>query len=170
DEKNSATKTVLLVHIGGRSPGSQLVGIHGRHLGLVTYVAGDDKRQVIPSVNYQNPDGSFTQFVSTEPTQNGSARHERRRMDCMDCHNRPTHTFDLPESAVNREMAAGRISPSLPFIHKAAIELLKRNYPSRLEAQSELPEALREYYRKNYFAVYNSQRAQIEQAAKAILY
>ena len=40
DEKNSATKTVLLVHIGGRNPDSKLVGIHGRHLGLVTYIAG----------------------------------------------------------------------------------------------------------------------------------
>jgi len=36
DEKNSATKTVLLVHIGGRNPDRKLVGIHGRHLGLVT--------------------------------------------------------------------------------------------------------------------------------------
>ena len=63
-------------------------------------------------------------------------------MDCMDCHNRPTHTFDLPENAVNREMAAGRISPTLPFIHKEAIELLKENYRSRLEAQTELPQAV----------------------------
>ena len=72
-------------------------------------------------------------------------------MDCMDCHNRPTHTFDLPENAVNREMAAGRISPALPFIHKVAIGLLKEKYRSRIEAQTELPQALREYYRKNYF-------------------
>jgi hypothetical protein len=88
----------------------------------------------------------------------------------MDCHNRPTHTFDLPENVVNREMAAGRISSALPFIHKVAVDLLKRDYRSRLEAQTELPQALREYYRKNYFAVYNSQRAQIEEAAKGILY
>jgi hypothetical protein len=169
DEKNSATKTVLLVHIGGRSPDRQLVGIHGRHLGLVTYEAADDKRQVIPSVNYQNPDGSFTQFVSTEAAQNGSARHERRTMDCMDCHNRPTHTFDMPESAVNREMAAGRISPSLPFVHKFSVELLKQNYSSRLAAQTQLPEAFRAYYKANYFSLYNSQQAQIEQAAATVL-
>jgi nitrate/TMAO reductase-like tetraheme cytochrome c subunit len=169
DEKNSATKTVLLVHIGGRSPDRQLVGIHGRHLGLVTYVAADDKRQVIPTINYQNPDGSFTQFVSAEAAQNGSARHEPRIMDCMDCHNRPTHTFDMPESAVNREMATGRISPSLPFVHKFSVELLKRSYPSRLAAQTQLPEAFRAYYKANYFSLYNSQRAQIEQAAAAVL-
>jgi len=169
DEKNTASKTVLLVHIGGRSPGSQLVGIHGRHLGLVTYVAADAKRQVIPSVSYQNPDGSFTQFVSTDQPQSGSAFHEERVMDCMDCHNRPTHTFEMPESAVNREMAAGRINPALPFVHKLSVELLKRNYPSRAAAQTQLPEAFRAYYKANYFSLYNSQRALIEQAAATVL-
>jgi hypothetical protein len=98
------------------------------------------------------------------------AHGEKRTMDCMDCHNRPTHTFDLPENAVNREMAAGRISPDLPFIHKEAIELLKVNYPSRLAAETQLPEALREFYRKNYFSIYNSKRAAIEDAANGILY
>jgi hypothetical protein len=169
DEKNTASKTVLLVHIGGRSPGSQLVGIHGRHLGLVTYVAADAKRQVIPSVSYENPDGSFTQFVSTEAPQGGSAFHEARVMDCMDCHNRPTHTFDMPESAVNHEMAAGRINPSLPFVHKVSVDLLKRNYPSRAAAETQLPEAFCAYYKANYSSLYNSQRAQIEQAAATVL-
>jgi len=172
DEKNSATKDVLLVHIGGLNPDRKLVGIHGRHLGLVTYLAADTKRQEIPWVSYHNDDGTVTEFSSTEtpPKPDLVAHGERRTMDCMDCHNRPTHTFDMPENAVNREMAAGRISPGLPFIHKVAIDLLKRKYRSRLEAQTELPQALREYYRKNYFAVYNSQRAQVEEAAKGILY
>jgi hypothetical protein len=172
DEKNAATKTVLLVHIGGRNPDRKLVGIHGRHLGLVTYMAGDNKRQEIPWVSYQNADGTVTEYASTEtpPKPALLAGGGRRIMDCMDCHNRPTHTFDMPESAVNREMAAGRISPALPFIHKVAIDLLKRDYSSRLAAQTELPEALRGYYRKNYFAIYNSRRAQIEEAAKALLY
>ena len=172
DEKNSSTKTVLMVHIGGRNPDSKLVGIHGRHLGLVSYLPADAKRQEIPWVSYRNADGTVTEYASTEtpPKADLVAHGERRTMDCMDCHNRPTHTFDLPENVVNREMAAGRISSALPFIHKVAVDLLKRDYRSRLEAQTELPQALREYYRKNYFAVYNSQRAQIEEAAKGILY
>jgi hypothetical protein len=171
DEKNSSTKTVLLMHIGGRG-GRGLVGIHGRHLGRVTYVATDDKRQVIPWVSYQGPEArSVTEFASTEnaPTPAQLARGEHRQMDCMDCHNRPTHRFDMPEEVVNSAMLAGRISPSLPFIHKVSIELLKRNYPSKLAAQTELPDALREYYRTNYFSAYNSQRAQIKLAAAALL-
>jgi len=172
DEKNSATKTVLLVHIGGRNPDRKLVGIHGRHLGLATYLAADSKRQEIPWVSYRNEDGTMTDYASTEtpPKPDLLAHGGRRTMDCMDCHNRPTHTFDLPENALNREMAAGRISPSLPFIHKVGVELLKKAYPSRLVAETEIPQALREYYRKNYFQVYNSQRAAIEDAAKGLVY
>lgn len=171
DEKNLSTKNVLLMHIGGRG-GAGLVGIHGRHLSRVTYVATDDKRQVIPWVTYQNPDDqSVTEFVSTEAPSRPAplARGEPRQMDCLDCHNRPTHRFDMPEEAVNSAMLAGRISPSLPFIHKVSIELLKRNYPGKLEAQTQLPDALREYYRANYFSAYNSQRAQLERAASALL-
>jgi nitrate/TMAO reductase-like tetraheme cytochrome c subunit len=172
DEKNSQTKTVLLMHIGGRSLDRKLVGIHGAHLGLVTYIPADEKRQVIQWVSHRNVDGSFSNFMSTDnpPKPDLIAHGERRVMDCMDCHNRPSHIFYLPERAVDREMAAGRISPTLPFVHKVSVELLKREYPSRQAAETEIPEQLREYYRKNYFAIYNSQRPRIEQAATALVY
>jgi hypothetical protein len=152
DKKNSRTRTVLLMHIGGRDPDQKLVGIHGRHLGLVTYVPADDKRQVIPWVSHREPDGSVMEYISTEtpPKPELLARGERRVMDCIDCHNRPTHRFDLPENAVNRAMASGRISAALPFAHKLTIELLKKNYASKLAAQTEVPEALREYTVKQF--------------------
>ena len=171
DEKNSATKTVLLLHIGGKSGSRQFVGIHGRHLGLVTYVAADDKRQVIPWVSYKDSAGAVKEFTSSDnpPKPGMPVKGERRTMDCMDCHNRPTHRYDMPEEAVNRAMESGRISPALPFAHKVSLDLLKRDYPDRLTAQTQLPEAWREYYRTNYFSVYNGQRAAIEQAASALL-
>jgi len=171
DEKNSRTRTVLLMHIGGRDAEQKLVGIHGRHLGLVKYIPADDKRQVIPWISHQNADGSVSEYVSTDapPKPELLARGERRLMDCIDCHNRPSHRFDLPENAVNQAMTAERISPALPFAHKVSIELLKKDYPTKLAAQTEIPEAFREHYRKNYFAMYNSQRAQVEQAAATLL-
>ncbi len=172
DEKNSTTKTVLLMHIGGRSLDRKLVGIHGAHLGLVTYIPADRKRQTIPWVSHRNADGATTDFASTEtpPSRDLLAHGERRTMDCMDCHNRPSHVFYLPERALDREMAAGRIDASLPFIHKVGVELLKKNYPTRAAAETQIPEDLRDYYRKNYFNVYNSQRAQVEQAAQTLVF
>jgi nitrate/TMAO reductase-like tetraheme cytochrome c subunit len=171
DEKNSRTRTVLLMHIGGRDDDQKLVGIHGRHLGLVSYIPADDKRQVIPWVSYRNADGSVSEYVSADapPKPELLAQGERRVMDCIDCHNRPSHRFDLPESAVNEAMTGGRISPSLPFAHKVSIELLKKDYPTKVAAQTEVPDGFREYYRKNYLAIYNSQRPQVEQAAATLL-
>jgi hypothetical protein len=172
DDKNSMTKTVLLMHIGGLSPALRYTGIHGWHLGRITYIPADHARQVIPWVDHRNQDGSFTEFVSADnpPKPELLAHGERRLMDCMDCHDRPSHIFHLPEEAVNTEMAAGRISPSLPYVHKVSVQLLKQNYPSRRDAETEIPESLRDYYRKNYFSIYNSQRVEIEQAARVLVY
>ncbi|MBZ5514519.1 MAG: NapC/NirT family cytochrome c [Acidobacteriia bacterium] len=172
DEHNTASKTVLLMHIGGRNLDLTLVGIHGAHLGLVTYISTDEKRQQIPWVSHREPDGTIAEYASTEnpPKPELLASGVRRLMDCMDCHNRPSHIFYLPETAVDREMAAGRISASLPFVHKVSVELLKKNYPTRQDAETDLPEALGEYYRKNHLSVYNSQQAEIEQAGRALVY
>ena len=172
DEKNSPTQDVLLLHIGGLSPALRYTGIHGWHLGQITFIASDEKRQVIPWVEHRSADGTYTQFSSAgaPPKPELLALGERRLMDCMDCHNRPSHTFHLPEEAVSNEMAAGRIDPSLPFVHKVSVGLLKQNYGSRLEAETQIPKNLRTYYRTNYFAIYNGKRAEVEQAAKALVY
>ncbi len=171
DEQNTPMKTVMLMHIGGVNPNQELVGIHGRHLGVATYIAADPQRQVISWVSYENEDGTVTEYASTEnpPTPDLLTRGERRQMDCMDCHNRPTHAFDMPEEAVDRALAGGRISTSLPSVKKLSIELLKREYATKLAAQTQLPEAMRDFYRKNHFQVFNAQRAQIEQAAAVVL-
>ncbi|MGB2664583.1 MAG: hypothetical protein WAK48_11295 [Candidatus Acidiferrum sp.] len=57
-------------------------------------------------------------------------------MDCIDCHNRPTHTFEMPDNAVDEQMSVGHISPALPFIKKKAIELLKAEYPTATRQSS----------------------------------
>jgi len=63
-------------------------------------------------------------------------------MQCVDCHNRPTHTFQLPERAVNRAMALGRIPVSLPFIRKKSVEILRAGYASTDEAAQKIPAAM----------------------------
>ncbi len=59
-----------------------------------------------------------TSKLSTEAARQ---RGERRKMDCMDCHNRPTHAFEMPERAVDEAMADGRISAELPFVKREAV-------------------------------------------------
>ena len=46
-------------------------------------------------------------------------------MQCVDCHNRPTHTVELPERGMNNALALGELPDTLPFIKKKGVELLK---------------------------------------------
>jgi hypothetical protein len=172
DEKNTRLTTVLVMRIGGHTwRGAE--GIHGRHLtdqSRIQYIATDEAREVIPVVYYTNDQGKTTEYVSTDikTTKAQLDAGEHRSMDCVDCHNRPSHAFELPGNAVNKEMANGLISPDLPFVRKKAEELLKVSYPDRDTAQRQIIEGLNNYYRTNYPTVYNSRRAVIQQSGEAV--
>jgi hypothetical protein len=90
-------------------------------------------------------------------------------MQCVDCHNRPTHTFQLPDRAVNRAMSVGRIPVGLPFIKKKAMEALQVKYASSEEAGQKIPAAIRDYYRQEQSATHQARSADVESAANAIL-
>ena len=169
DEKNTPTKTVLLLKLGGRT-GSRAVGIHGRHFDdkeRISYVTTSPRREVIGSVTYIGDDGNSVEYASTEGPKD-APKAERRTMDCIDCHNRPTHAFQLPERAVNEAMAEGRISPDLPFIHKKSLELLKITYPTREEAFQRMEKDLTEFYKTKYPDVYQARRAAVETAVREV--
>jgi nitrate/TMAO reductase-like tetraheme cytochrome c subunit len=172
DEKNTPLTTVLLLKVGGRTwQGS--VGIHGRHLDTgsrIHYISTDDKRQVIPVVYYTDDKGKTVEYVSSDikVTKEQLEKGEKRGMDCIDCHNRPTHNFELPENAVDLRMSRGSISPELPFIRKKAVELLKVDYPDRDTAKTKIVEGLNSYYRTTYPDVYNTKRALVQQSADAV--
>src|SRR6266542_2793156 len=172
DEQNTPATTVLLLKIGGRTT-QGLVGIHGRHLdttGRIQYLSTDGRRQVIPQVTYLDDAGKRVDFVSTEvkSTPADLARAERRTMDCMDCHNRPTHAFEMPERAVDKAMTEGRISPTLPFVKKQAVAALRAEYADQATATERIPRALAEFYKAKYPETYQNRRAVVETAAEQV--
>ncbi len=172
DEKNTQTTSVLLLKIGGRTS-QGLVGIHGRHLSdseRIEYVSTDGRRQVIPLVTYIDDAGKKVDFVSTDSkaTTAELAAAPRRKMDCMDCHNRPTHAFQMPERAVDEAMTAGTISAKLPFIKREAVAALKADYPDRDTASAKIPAAITEFYKSKYPAVYQTERAVVETSAEKV--
>jgi len=89
-------------------------------------------------------------------------------MDCVDCHNRPTHAFDLPADAVDRAVTEKRISRDLPYAKKIAVDLLKAEYPDRATAVLRIPAALEEFYRKSYPEVLVDKREAVVQAGEAL--
>ena len=172
DEKNTPLTTALVVKIGGRTRAGS-IGIHGRHLddgSRIRYMAIDDERQVIPVVYYTDSHGKTVEFKSTDikTTKEQLQKSETRTMDCIDCHNRPTHAFELPENAVDLRISRGLISPELPYIRKKAVELLKVNYPDRKTAEARIKESIISFYRDTYPDVNNTKRPVVEQAADTV--
>jgi hypothetical protein len=171
DEKNTETVTTLQVHVGG---GSERLGIaQGIHWHMnianeVEYIATDGKRQVIPWVRVKDRLGNVREYTAEGVTPDQLAKGERRRMDCMDCHNRPSHPMAAtPERAVDELIARGAIPRTLPFVRREAVKALKAAYPTQEAAGEGISRALRDFYRSQYPGAYMSQRQDIEKAVQA---
>ena len=169
DETNTLSQTVLMMMVGGGG----VRGIHTSHFGrgiAIRYASADSARQEIPWVQYKNSDTNQVRtYVAGGMKPEEAAKLTQHEMQCVDCHNRPTHTFQLPERAVNLSMALGRIPVSLPYIRKKSVEILRTSYASSSEAARKIPAALHDYYRQEQPAAYESRRADIEHAASTIL-
>jgi hypothetical protein len=90
-------------------------------------------------------------------------------MDCMDCHNQATHTFQTAEDAIDEVMVDGTPSASLPFVHKEGLQLIQAEYASQAEAATKIASGLDDFYRTQYPAVWAGQRAQVDAAAKTLV-
>ncbi len=45
-------------------------------------------------------------------------------MDCIDCHNRPSHVFKMPVTEVDAALETGKLDATLPYIKKLGVETL----------------------------------------------
>jgi nitrate/TMAO reductase-like tetraheme cytochrome c subunit len=167
DEKNSVTHNILALHLGGVDSLSRASGIHGHHLDHYEYIATDNTYQTIIAVNKHNADGSVTQFVSSD--WKGPIKGVTRQMDCMDCHQQATHTFQTPEDAINESMQVGSPNPGLPFAHKEGLELIEAEYKSQDEAAAKITSGLEGFYQSQSPAIWSGQRAAVEAAATTLV-
>jgi len=165
DEANTPSKTVLLMKIGGGNGG---IGIHGTHLGpgvKIRYAHTDEARQTIPWIEYVGP-GRKTVYAAADAKPEGLPVRE---MDCIDCHNRPSHAYQMPERALDTAMRSGEISPTLPFVKKQSLAVLQAAYASRADAARRIPAAVEAYYRDSQPAVYAQRQAEVKAAAQRVL-
>ncbi len=156
---NSPWTLKMLINVGGGDTR------HGRGQGIhwhmavdnkIEYVAVDEKRLQIPWVKQTKSDGSVTIYKSTDTNftdhldrlaiPENLAKEDVRTMDCIDCHNRPSHQYHSPERSVNESMTAGMIDPGLPYIKQTSVELLDGDYETEAEALAAIEEGLREKY------------------------
>jgi hypothetical protein len=144
DETSTETVTKVQLHVGGTKPAA---GIHWHIAQQIEYVATDRQRQTIPYVKFTDASGNVKEYRSEGVSDADLAKGERRTMDCMDCHNRPAHTFaPSPERAVDLAIASGQLPRTLPFARREAIAAVKDEYASGDEAQRGIEARLRKAF------------------------
>jgi nitrate/TMAO reductase-like tetraheme cytochrome c subunit len=170
DEAVSEATATLRLHVGS---GSEKLGATGIHWHMapstrVTYITTDPKRQVIPYVKVEDGNGRVLEYRAPGVTEEQLARGERRQMDCMDCHNRPSHRFDsTPEAAVNDALATGAIPRSLPFARRETVAALKATYPSQDAAAEAIRRRLTNFYRAELKDRFAARQKDVERAVAA---
>jgi nitrate/TMAO reductase-like tetraheme cytochrome c subunit len=132
DAKSRESRTTLVMHTGfGEVRESSAKGIHWHIAQEVTYAAVDPQKQKIPWVQARGADGkTVTYFDPTSGvTPQALDKVEKRRMDCIDCHNAAGHPFSNPANLVDEAIRDGKISRSLPSIKARAIAIIEKAAP-----------------------------------------
>jgi hypothetical protein len=173
DEKNSLNQTRMLIKTGGGSPDAgQVGGIHW-HMNVaneITYIATDEKRQNIPWVRLRDRSGTVTEYMAREGAISAQDVESmpKRRMDCIDCHNRPTHIYLSPNEAVDRALSAGRLDVSLPFIKAKSVEVLSAPYETNDQAVAAIAAGLSDYYRAVHADVFTNRPDSVRSAVAEV--
>jgi hypothetical protein len=170
DEQNTPRQLQMLIKTGGGNPElGQASGIHW-HMNIaniITY-ASDFKRQNIPYVRAQDMTGAVREYFAKDANPADIAKMSRRRMDCVDCHNRPTHIYAPPDRSVDNAMAAHRIDAGLPYIKQQAVQVLTAGYKTTPEAEQAIAKNIPAFYYEKYPQVAAARQVQIQAAVAEV--
>lgn len=152
DEANTGWLVNMLVKTGGSHPSTGLMhGIHW-HINInnkVEYIHRDKKRLDIPWIRVTDKlTGEVTiyQDIENPLTDEEIAAAKPRIMDCMDCHNRPSHIFRSPDYTIDQLLWAGKLPRSLPEIKRVAVEALSGEYSTEAEAHGKIAQIVSSFY------------------------
>ena len=155
DEKNTVRQIRMLIKTGGGDPATGAPeGIHW-HMNIaneIMYVDADEQRQVIPYIHVKDLQGRVTEYFAKDSklSKEQIAKAPQRRMDCVDCHNRPTHIYVPPDLAVDQSLLARRLDVSLPYIKQQAVAALTAKYDTTEQAVEGIAKSLHEFYANKY--------------------
>ncbi len=171
EKDNPGWSMRMLIHVGGK--GTATSGIHA-HMYMdndVYYVADDERRQVISWVKTIDKQGKETIYTAPDSPYKDKQPPAQlvRKMDCIDCHNRPTHRFEPPDKLLNAAMAAGLVDPRIPAIKHHALEVLSANYETTQQAERAIREKLTGYYQKEFGESFAARKAEVDRAIEQVV-
>jgi hypothetical protein len=168
DEKNTLATNAILLRVGGEDPKTKRFrGIHW-HVSpevQLRYQALDEKREKIGRITRIEKG----QVIAEYDAEGGDAPVvEERLMDCVDCHNRPSHIYDRNRgAAVDRGFREGLLDGSVPYLRRSTFALLERQDRGREGIQAEFRNELAALYAKEHPEVQLASDA-LERAAAGI--
>jgi hypothetical protein len=169
DEKNTVRVVRMLIKTGGGDPNTGAPsGIHW-HMNIgneINYIATDEKRQTIPYIHVKDLQGRVTEYFAEDSklSKEQIANTPKHRMDCVDCHNRPTHIYVPPDTSVDQSMLARRLDVSLPFLKQTAIAALTASYKTTDEAMQGIATQVHGFYAGRYSDLENTKGLEIQNA------
>ena len=174
DEENTEEIINLQIKTSSKeTPNGLEKGIH-QHISpdvRIEYKTSLDNRQVIPWVKYTNTKtGESEIFTDSENmlSQEQLDSLETRVMDCLDCHNRPSHNYNAPQNFVDKSMSEGKISKTLPSIKLVAMMALNQDYPTTDSAFTAIQTQVKEFYESSYPEVLENRKSDIDAAIAEI--
>jgi len=171
DEANTETKSVLLVKVGGlkREGGGGEMRAQGIHWHVdknneIRYLS-DDLRENIYEIELTRPNAIIDRYKREGQEIPAGVKTEWRTMDCVDCHNRPTHIYRLPQHEIDAALEDGRIDRALPYIKREGMKALQVDYPSHEAAETGIAAQITGFYAKEYPELAASRKTEIDKAA-----
>ena len=137
----------------------------------IDYVAADDKRQIVPYIHVEDLQGRVTEYYAKDSTlsKDQIAKAPRHHMDCVDCHNRPTHIYVPPDQAVDQSLLARRLDVSLPAIKQEAVTVLTATYNTTDAAMQGIATGIQGFYESKYPDVAKTKQLEIRNAVTEVL-
>jgi nitrate/TMAO reductase-like tetraheme cytochrome c subunit len=137
----------------------------------IEYLSDNDKRETITYVKYTNSStGVVTTYRNTETPVSDSliSAAALRTMDCIDCHNRPSHNYSSPSVYFNKAMLTGAVSSNIPFIKKVAMGILRETFSTSDTAMQKINDGITNYYKSNFPDYYGKNQDQIKTSVASI--
>jgi hypothetical protein len=171
DRNNTKRYTALLLKIGGPdAAGARAGGIHW-HVSQgnrVMFISEKGERKDIPWVRLERNSEPAVEYRYTASRLSGSeiAAAPKRAMECVDCHNRPTHVYQTADEELEDMFNLWPDLQKVPYLKKAAGEVLARQFDDAAIKAKAVRGALLDWYRGH--PEENPDTALLEQAAEHV--
>lgn len=137
----------------------------------IEYISENDKRELITYVKYTNKaTGEVTIYRNPEIEISDSliSSSSPRTMDCIDCHNRPSHKYSSPPVYFDKAMLTNEVRKEIPSIKKTAMGILRNYFPTKDTALMQIREGITNYYKSDFGDFFEKNHAIIDQTVVSL--